>query len=168
MDYRGKDVPGAAVVVYLGASAPSGVDGAEYRRLMTGRNRYATDQKQAAASIGPVAAGGGRPRRCWSWWRRHDRQRASASSPISRRLSVSINLIAPNVTASDEFFTFLFSRSKERYEELKRLAEAHDALPSFRLDGVTLTFNVDADYEVVRTQLTHNVVGASRGQQTRS
>src|SRR5262245_20164321 len=44
VDYRGKDVKGAAVV-YLGSSAPRGLDGPEYRRLMTGRNRYATDQK---------------------------------------------------------------------------------------------------------------------------
>src|SRR4029450_13899049 len=36
-------------------------------------------------------------------------------------------------------------------------------LPAFRLDGVTLKFNVDVDYEVVRTQLTQNVVGIVEG-----
>src|SRR6185295_3006727 len=50
-----------------------------------------------------------------------------------------------------------------RYEELKRLAAAREPLPSFRLDGVSLTFNIDADYQVVRTQLSHNVVGIVEG-----
>ena len=159
LDYRGKDVRGA-VVVYLGATAPRGVDGAEYRRLMTGRSRYAVDQKQAAASIGPrgtvgqgrggagagTAGGGGRG--------------SAPDFTTTQRLD---QRIPPAVTADDEFFSFLFSRSKERYENLKRMADAHDALPSFRLDGVTLTFEVDATYDIVRTQLTHNVVGVVEG-----
>src|SRR5215471_21859169 len=57
MDFRGKDVKDA-VVVWLGASGPKGVDGAMYRRLLTGRGRYATDQLGAAASIGPQPAAG--------------------------------------------------------------------------------------------------------------
>ena len=43
------------------------------------------------------------------------------------------------------------------------MAEAQEPLPSFRLDGVTLTFDIDTDYEVVRTQLTQNVVGIVEG-----
>lgn len=50
-----------------------------------------------------------------------------------------------------------------KYEELKRRAEAQEPLPTFRLDGVKLTFHLDADYEVVRTQLTHNVVAIVEG-----
>jgi Zn-dependent M28 family amino/carboxypeptidase len=46
---------------------------------------------------------------------------------------------------------------------LKRLAAAREPLPSFRLDGVSLTFNVDVDYQVVRTQLSHNVAGIVEG-----
>ena len=68
----------------------------------------------------------------------------------------------PQVTGTDPFFEFLFSRAPVKYGELKRKAEAREALPSFRLDGVTLTFDVDTDYEVVRTQLTQNVVASSR------
>ena len=49
------------------------------------------------------------------------------------------------------------------YDELKRRAEAGEPLPSFRLSGVTLTFNIDADYQIVRTQFTENVVGLIRG-----
>jgi peptidase M28-like protein len=160
-DYRGKDVRGA-IVVYLGTSTPRGLDGTEYRRLMTGRNRYATDQKDAAASIGPRGAGGlGRGGAGAGGDAPGGGGRGSAPDfTTTQRLD---RPIAPNITAEDEFFTFLFSRSKERYENLKRLADAHDALPSFRLDGVTLTFDVDASYEVVRTQLTHNVVGIVEG-----
>src|SRR6185295_13887492 len=69
----------------------------------------------------------------------------------------------PNVTATDEFFEFLFSNAPVKYEELKRKASAQEALPSFRLPGVTMTFDVDADYEIVRTQLTKNVIGLVEG-----
>src|SRR5499427_4389101 len=47
-DYAGKDVKGKAVV-YLGSAGPKGLD-AQYRRALGGRNRYATDQRQALAS----------------------------------------------------------------------------------------------------------------------
>jgi Zn-dependent M28 family amino/carboxypeptidase len=46
---------------------------------------------------------------------------------------------------------------------LKRKASAQEDLPSFRIPGATITFNVDADYEIVRTQLTKNVVGLVEG-----
>src|SRR5205814_10236683 len=52
-DYRGKDVKNAAVV-WLGSSGPKGLDQATYRRLLMGRNRYATEQLGAVASIGPA------------------------------------------------------------------------------------------------------------------
>ena len=38
-----------------------------------------------------------------------------------------------------------------------------EPLPAFALKGVKITFNVDADYTVVRTQLTRNVVGIVEG-----
>jgi Zn-dependent M28 family amino/carboxypeptidase len=46
---------------------------------------------------------------------------------------------------------------------LKRRAADQAVLPAFRLEGVTVTFNVDIDYTVVRTQLTQNVVGIVEG-----
>src|SRR5262245_47366354 len=57
-DYAGKDVKGKAVV-YLGGNGPKAL-GAEFRRALFGRARYATDQRQAVASIG-VGGGGFRP-----------------------------------------------------------------------------------------------------------
>src|SRR3954449_5019509 len=60
MDFKGKDVKDAAVV-WLGNSGPKNIDLSVYRRVLTGRNRYATEQLGAAASIGPVPeAGAGR------------------------------------------------------------------------------------------------------------
>ena len=38
-----------------------------------------------------------------------------------------------------------------------------EPLPPFALKGVKITFNVDADYTIVRTRLTHNVVGIVEG-----
>src|SRR4029077_17781074 len=73
----------------------------------------------------------------------------------------------PNVTAGDAFFEFLFSRAPTKYDELKRKAAAQEALPEFRLSGVSITFNVDADYQIVRTQLTQNVVGIVEGSDAR-
>jgi Zn-dependent M28 family amino/carboxypeptidase len=67
------------------------------------------------------------------------------------------------MTASDTFFEFLFSGAPARYDDLKRRADAQEPLPSFRLDGVRLTFNLDPRYEIVRTQLTHNVVAVVEG-----
>src|SRR5207237_2717008 len=59
MDFRGKDVKGAAVL-WLGANGPKNFDAGTYRRLLTGRNRYATEQLGAAASIRPASSSDGR------------------------------------------------------------------------------------------------------------
>src|SRR5262245_43143713 len=123
MDYRGKSVRGAAVV-WLGASGPRGLD-ANYRRLLTGRNRYAIDQLQAAASIGAemprFGAGGGGASQASAG----SRGGTAPDFTTAQRLD---QPIPPGLSAGDAFFTFLFSRAKVRYENLKRLAEARDAL----------------------------------------
>jgi hypothetical protein len=179
MDYAGKDVNGAAVI-WLGARGPRDLN-ASTARLLASRSRYATEQLQAAAAIGPervqgaggaggageaggagraggargaagaqaAGAGGGR-----------GGQIPAADFTTTQRLDL---LVPPSVTASDEFFELLFSRAPVKYDELKRKADAQEALPSFRLNGVKLTFNLDADYEIVRTQLTHNVVAMVEG-----
>jgi hypothetical protein len=160
MDFQGRDVSGAAAI-YLGASGPLRVDASRYRRLITGRSRYATDQKQAAASIGPEAAPGRSGRGAAAGDQAAGRGRGSAPDfTTAQRLDAPI---APSVTANDAFFTFLFSRARTKYDDLKRLADARGTLPSFRLDGVSITFNIDATYDVVRTQLTHNVVAVVEG-----
>ena len=71
--------------------------------------------------------------------------------------------VAPSLTAQDEFLEFLFSGSDIKYSELKQHATNQDPIPPFALKEVKLTFDVDADYTVVRTQLTHNVVAIIPG-----
>jgi hypothetical protein len=69
----------------------------------------------------------------------------------------------PNVTADDEVLEFLFKNAPTKYGELKAKAAAQEPLPSFHLDGVKITFNVDPEYQIVRTQLAQNVVGVVDG-----
>ncbi|MGE0886971.1 MAG: M28 family peptidase [Blastocatellales bacterium] len=71
--------------------------------------------------------------------------------------------IPPNVAAQDELFEFLFSNAEIKYAELKDKAARQEPLPIFSLKGVKLTFNLDADYQVVRTQFTRNVIGTIEG-----
>jgi peptidase M28-like protein len=171
-DYRGKDVAGAAVI-WLGSAGPASVDQSR-NRLLNNRNRYATDEKGAAAVIGagpapragrgraengPGGAGqagqaggpgqGGRAG-----------QNTQPDFTTSERLD---HVVPPSASANDAFFEFLFSRAPVKYAELKRLADAKQPLPSFRLEGVTLTFDINNDYEPVRTQLAQNVVGVVEG-----
>jgi Peptidase family M28 len=158
-DYAGKDVRGKAVV-YLGANGPKGL-GQQFRRSLGGRARYATDQKQAVASVGGGGGGGG------------GRQGgAGAAGAGARGGAVQEDFttvqrldhpLPPNVTARDDFFEFLFSNAEVKYAELKEKAAKQEPLPSFTLKGVKLTFNLDADYQVVRTQLTRNVIGVVEG-----
>jgi hypothetical protein len=155
-DLRGKDLRNAAMV-FLGTTGPKGVDAQSHRRLLTGRGRYAIDQMQAAATVGPapsVPAGGDQ---------NAGRARTAANTPdftTSQRLD---QPKPPSVTATDAFYEFLFSKAPVRYDELRRKAEAREPLPSFRLSDATMTFNVDVDYTVVRTQLTSNIVGIIEG-----
>jgi len=160
-DVAGKDFQNAAVI-FLGTSPPSAVDAEAARRLMNGRGRWLTDQLKASAAIGPQSL------------RTPPRgSQAAADAPenarrpdftTSRRLD---RVIAPSLTADDSLLQFLFSRAPVKYDELKKRAESRDPLPSFRLEGVSVTFNVDDEYEVVRTQLTQNIVAVVEGSDPR-
>jgi hypothetical protein len=195
-------VKGAAVV-WLGAKGPKGLDQPQYRRLVAagGRNRYATDQLMAVASIGPEAPAGGpggrvgapaggapaggapaggapaggSPGGAIPPAPQPPSGRGAAGGPAGfgggapvpsgdfttvRPLDAPL---PPTVSARDAFFEFLFSHAPTRYAELKRLADAQEALPEFRLEGVRLTFDLDADYQPVRTQLAQNVIGIIEG-----
>ncbi len=167
MDFRGKDVKDAAVV-WLGANGPKNIDQSVYRRVLTGRNRYATEQLGAAASIGPGSeAGAGRAGGAGGSGGPGRSGGSGLGAPLPAADFTTVQRldtpVPPNVAASDAFFTFLFSRAPVQYDELKRKASAQEELPSFRVPGATITFNVDADYQVVRTQLTKNVVGIIEG-----
>ena len=170
VDFRGKDVKDAAVV-WLGNNGPKNIDLSVFRRVLSGRNRYATEQMRAAASIGPAfePGGAGRAGRAGGPASTGDGARPGGGrgAPLPAADFTTVQRLdtpaPPNVTADDAFFTFLFSQAPLQYGELKRKASAQEDLPSFRVPGATITFNVDADYEIVRTQLTKNVVGLVEG-----
>jgi len=168
-DYRGKDVGGAAVI-WLGSAGPASIDQSR-NRLLNNRNRYATEEKGAAAVIGAgpaPRAGRGRAENGGEQAGTAGQaggtgragQNAQPDFTTTERLD---HVLPPSVSGNDAFFEFLFSRAPVKYNELKRLADAKQPLPSFRLDGVTLTFDINNDYEPVRTQLAQNVVGIVEG-----
>jgi hypothetical protein len=180
-DYKGLDVKGAAVI-YLGAQGPKGFDAAANRRVLFGRGRYSIENLHAAASIGPEISfgGGGRGGAPAAPAAAPGAPAAPAAAPAPappaqgggrgalpnpdfttvQRLDSSWT---PSTTAKDAFFEFLFSHAPTKYDELKRKADAQEPLAPFRLDGVKLTFNLNDDYEVIRTQLAQNVVAVLEG-----
>jgi hypothetical protein len=160
-DYAGKDVKGKAVV-YLGANGPKGL-GPEFRRALGGRARYATEQRQAVASIGVGGGGfGGRQGGAGA-----GAAGAGARGGVEQGDFTTVqqldHTISPAVTGQDDFFEFLFSNADVKYAELKEKAAKQEPVPTFTLKGVKLNFNIDADYQVVRTQFTRNVVGVIDG-----
>jgi hypothetical protein len=175
VDFRGKDVQGAAVV-WLGTNGPKNIDLSVFRRVLSGRNRYATEQLGAAASIGPLPDRGGAGRAGGAGQAGEAGRAGGAGgggagggrgAPLPTPDFTTVQRLdtpaPPNVSANDAFFAFLFSQAPVKYDELKRLASEQGELPSFRVPGATITFNVDADYQIVRTQLTKNVVGVVEG-----
>jgi Peptidase family M28 len=177
-DYEGKNVKGKTVV-FLGSTPPKGMESGAYRRALGGRSRYATEQEGAVATIG--AAGG---------FRGGGGQRPGAQGPggqgpggqgqggppgggqfgrgqadgsdftTVQRLDAAT---PPAATGQDDFFEFLFSGSDLKYAELKEKASKGEPLPEFAIKNVRITFNIDATYQIVRTQYTHNVVGIIEG-----
>ena len=159
-DYKGRDVSGK-IVVFLGR----GPEGVPFRALAS-RGRTAIELQHAIATIGPAGnfpgqqgrgqpgtpapqgGGGGRA------------GQTLGDFQTVQRLD---NKIPAQITASDEFYEFLFSAAGKKYTDLKALADKQQPLPAVALDGVSMTINVDASYDVVQTRLTHNVVGVVEG-----
>ncbi len=179
-DYAGHTVKGK-VVAWLGANGPTAVEGREYRRALSGRHRYATDFSRALASIGPaVPSPFGPPQGAAPSSPAPSPQgqeaagpppgaaaRPQGNQPPPRADFTTVERLdrepPPAVTATNDFFEFLFSNAPTTYADLKAKADAREPLPSFALEHVTITFDLDADYEVVRTQYTRNVVGVLEG-----
>ena len=160
-DYTGKNVKGK-LVVYLGTQAPNGVEPRQAFRALFSRGRTATDQEGAVAAIGPEVVFPGGPRGGGGQESTGGRQNQLPEPDFTtvQRLDVPQ---APTAAAKDEFFDFLFSGADVKYADLKQKATAKEALPSFALKNVRITFNLDADYQVVRTQYTRNVIGIVEG-----
>jgi len=165
-DYKGIQVKGKAVV-WLGSRGPKTGNAQQVGRLLRERASYATDELGAAAAIAPPPepfggrggrGGGGGPAPAPA-----QTGRGAAIQPDFTTTARLDDDITPTITSSDEFLDFLFSASDFKYEDLKAKAQQQEDLPRFALKGVTLTFDIDADYQVVNTRYTRNVVGVVEG-----
>jgi len=159
-DYDGRDVKGK-VALYLGRRGP-GFTPAE-DRLVNARGRFAIETGRAAGAIGPAqqpqggrgnagqanAGGGGGG---------GNNQRVDFTTV--QRLDLPI---PPQVTVSDDFYQFVFSAIGQDYNELKERASKQEALPKIDLKDASVRIAVDADYDIVQTRLTRNVVGIVEG-----
>jgi len=153
-DLNGRNVAGAAVV-WLGSNGPRDVNPQTYRRVLNERGRHLTDDLRAGASIASDVALANVPPG-------YD----GTTTPFGTDFATSQRLdrtVTPAIGASAEVLDFMFSRAPVPYAQLAKRAEARESLPSFTLDGVSLTFTIDADYEVVRTDVTYNIVGVVTG-----
>ena len=154
-DYARRDVSGK-VAVFLGRTGPKGLTNA-HTRILGARARLATDTERAVASITQSAAtttAGASP--------------AGPAGPPGQRVDFQTaqrldSRVAPQITASDEFFNFVFSASGVDYATLKAAAEKQEPLPELALAGVSIAITVDATYDIIQTRLTRNVVGLIEG-----
>lgn len=174
-DYEGRDVRGK-LVVWLGPTGPEGLDLRQYRRLLAGRHRYATERMGALASIGVevprVARPGQEPDPAGDTPAPVPSPAASpnpAASPTPDFTTAQTldRPAPPAVTAKEELLETLFAGQEATFADLKDKAARRAPLPRFALRGVKVTIDLDADYEVVRTQFTRNVVGVVRGSDPR-
>jgi Peptidase family M28 len=144
-DYAGRDVKNKAVV-WLGELAPvslEGVPGAA--RMMESRPSTALEEMGAAVSFALA---------------RSFRGRSGAGGAASFTTTQRLDLPRPpEITVSDDVLAFIFSASGLNYEELKAKAELGEALTPAAIKGAKLTFNLDADYKVVNTRVTQNIIG---------
>lgn len=151
-DYKGLDVKNKAAV-WLGLRGPGGTDPQRLARQLNARAAFATDEMGAAASIGPALQ-----QRLQTFGGR------GAGNQPDFTTSQRLDLPQPaSITADDELLEFLFSASDIKYADLKARSERQEDLPAFTLKGVALTFNLDAEYQVVNTRYTRNVIGVVEG-----
>jgi hypothetical protein len=146
------------VAVWMGTSLPATIDQKQSDRLARNRESLALEEMGAAAAIGPSSS---------SLAPLSD----SAAAAGLRGDFVSAQRLdsqrTPSITVDDTFYEFLFSGSDIKYEELKARFQKRQELVPFRLQGVKITFNLDADYQTTRTQYTRNVVGIVEGSDAR-
>jgi hypothetical protein len=164
-DYQNLDVKGKAVV-WIGAQGPKDTDPRQAGRLLRERASYATEELGAAAAIAPPPdiSGGQRGNRgAQPGGGGAQAGRGGALQPDFTTTERLDKAAPQTITSSEELIEFLFSGSEYKYADLKALAQQQEPLPKFTLKGVTLTFDIDADYQVVNTRYTRNVVGVVEG-----
>jgi hypothetical protein len=170
-NYANRDVAGKAVI-WMGTKGPKGLEGQQYRRALYTRNSSAISTGRAAAVIGPPVAspwdsgkatGGGTGQSGSQGTQANGKggeSSATSEFTTAQRLDT---IIAPSVSAGDEFYEFLFGAAGLDYADLSAKAERQERLPEIALKNVTLTFDIDADYTVVNARYSRNIVGIIQG-----
>ena len=144
-DYAGRDVKNKAVV-WLGEAPPASLDSVPGTlRMIESRPSTALEEMGAAASLSLARSFRGRSGSV-----------GASSFTTTQRLDLPR---PPEVTVSEDILAFIFSASGLDYEELKKKADVGEPLTPASIKGVKLTFNLDADYTVLNTRMTQNVVG---------
>jgi hypothetical protein len=162
-DYEGRDLTGR-VALYLGRRGPG--FGATEDRLVGARGRFAIETRHAAGAIGPSAQpAGGRGNQPPSapGGGRGTNQRVDFTTV--QRLDIPL---PPQITISDDVYQFLLSAVGQDYAALKERASKQETLPKIDLKDASVTIVIDAEYDVVQTRLTRNVVGIVEGTDARS
>ena len=185
-DYKGRAVSGK-IAIYLGRG-PKTLPASAGFRVLGARARNAIELQHAIAVIGPAGGAFGRgggagrgaapapgtpapgtpapgtpapaPAPAAAAAGRAGAPATLGDFQTVERLD---KMITPQITASDEFFDFLFTAAGQHYAPTKEQADAQDPLLDVDLSKVSITINVDAEYEVVQTRLSHNVVGRIDG-----
>ena len=119
-DYAGRSVTGK-VAIFLGRTGPKGFTNA-HNRILNSRARMATETQHAVASITQAATTPAAQPQTGPPAQRVDFQTA-------QRLDAPI---APQITATDDFFTFLFSASGVDYATLKARPRSRSRFPTSR------------------------------------
>lgn len=159
-DFADRSVKGK-VVVFLGQTGPASIS-QQYGRLLRSRSRFAIEDYGALATIGPATSFGRGSSQATAPDPRGSRS-AQTDRPDFTTAQRLDSAVAPTVGVQDEFFEFLLSGQDVKYAELKDKAAKREPLPPFTLKGIRIMFNIDADYQVMRTQYTRNVVGIVEG-----
>jgi hypothetical protein len=71
--------------------------------------------------------------------------------------------VAPQITADETFFEFLFSASPIKFPDLRARLEKGEALPWVPVPGTKVSINLDNTYEAVSAEYSRNVVGIVEG-----
>jgi hypothetical protein len=142
-DFAGKQVRGKAVV--WTSTAPAGLTTDELSLIAPDeRSRHLLLETFAGASIAYAPS-------------------LSPEPDTLRTVEKFDRMIAPDITASDEFFAFLLSGTPGQFDKFKAAAISGAPLPPISLAGVQVVVNIAATYEITNTRLTRNVVGMVDG-----
>jgi hypothetical protein len=162
-DYAGRDMKGK-VALYLGTLAPG---------MTPAHNRFTTARSRLATELGAVGAVGQTPTPTGRG-RGAGAATGNAAAPAANPQAVDFQTaqgvaspVAPQITAGEEFFEFVLAGSGHSYADLRALAAKQQPLPRVELKDASITFVIDADYDVVQTRLTRNVVARVEGRDAR-